>query len=156
MGMKRTRAALLLAALAALGCGRKEPPENASVNVAPPMAQAPRVEIGASAELDSGNVAYRAKDFRAALAHYRTATERQPTLAAAWFGLYMAQSAVGDKAAADSALRRVQALEPGLVGAHPAPGASGAPQGGAALPPGHPATAPAQMPPGHPTTSGSR
>lgn len=103
---------------------------------------------GAAAQLDSGNTAYRAKDYAGALAHYRTATETEPRSAAGWFGVYMAQSALGNKAAADSALAHAQRLDPGMAGAHPTSGGTDS-----GLPPGHPRMDPRGMPPGHPTPS---
>lgn len=158
MGIERTRAVLLLTALAVAGCGRKEQPGTPATTAGTgTMTETPRVELGTSAQLDSGNTAFRAKDYQGALAHYRKATEREPALAAGWFGLYMAQSALGDKAGADSSMRKVQALAPGTMGAHPAPGSGTMPgSGGAALPPGHPGSAPAQLPPGHPATTTTR
>ncbi len=141
--------------LAAAACGKKEQASagagagaGGAGAAAPAPAAGPQVELGAAARLDSGNAAYRAKDFKGALAHYRASADRAPSLAAAWFGLYMAQSALGDKAGADSSMRKVQELAPGTMGAHPSaaePGASGEAGGtGAATGPGRP------LPPGHP------
>ncbi len=136
-------APLVLVVVAA--CGRKAPATTGGAAVDTGTTGRPAVALGAAAQLDSGNAAFRAKDYTGALAHYRGAAERQPQLAAAWFGVYMAQSALGNKTAADSAMRRAQALDPGMVGGHPT---SPAPEG--ALPPGHPATGAAPLPAGHP------
>ncbi len=144
------RALLRVGAVVALvpwasACTRPQAPatEAETTAVAPSAASAPApaVELGASAQLDSGNVAYRAKDYPAALVHYRSAAARQPSLAAAWMGISMAQTALGNKAAADSAMRRVEELAPGTMSAHPAgaPGGPSAPGASGALPPGHPA-----------------
>jgi len=137
--MRIPRALAVTAAILALGCGRGqrsagEPPaDRARPAESTAAGEQPRMELGAAAELDSGNVAYRAKDYPTALAHYRRATERAPRLAAAWFGVYMARNALGDRAGADSAMRVVQSIAPGTMGGHPA-GTSGG-----SLPAGHPA-----------------
>jgi Flp pilus assembly protein TadD len=59
-----------------------------------------------------GNAAYRSRDFATALRHYDSAVRLSSEEAAPWFGVYMAQQALGNRAAADSALRRAQALAP--------------------------------------------
>ncbi len=147
--MRILRTIAVLAAMLTVACGRGQPPANETTGTAGTPAagvEPPRVELGAAAQLDSGNAAYRAKDYRGALAHYQQAAQRAPRLAAAWFGIYMAKGQLGDKAGADSAMRMVQSIAPGTMGAHPAGGSSGG------LPPGHPAVgAPA---PGSSTPSG--
>lgn len=65
------------------------------------------------AQLDSGNALFREKDHEGALAHYVNATERAPDLAAAWYGVYMAQHALGNMEAAEEALARAQSENPG-------------------------------------------
>lgn len=74
-----------------------------------------------TAPLDSGNAAYRAGDYGEARRHFRAAVDADSTAASAWFGVYMAERALGNEAAADSALRRAGSLgdAPGM---HPAPG----------------------------------
>lgn len=56
--------------------------------------------------LDSGNAAYRAGDYRTARRQYRAAVGADSAAAAAWFGVYMAERALDNELAADSALRR--------------------------------------------------
>jgi len=142
-------AATLVAALLSAGCGRSQPPgRDAAQAPAATASGAPRMELGAGVQLDSGNSSYRAKDYAGALAHYRNAAGRDPSLVAAWFGIYMAQTAMGNTVGADSAMQKVQALAPGTMSAHPATGATGATgasgsaggtgAGAGALPPGHP------------------
>lgn len=65
------------------------------------------------AQIDSGNAAYSAGNFEEALRHYRTAAEAGPEIPATWFGIYMAQHALGNLAGADSALERVKSIAPG-------------------------------------------
>lgn len=71
--------------------------------------------------LDSGNAAYRADDYRGARRHFRAAVEADSTVAAAWFGVYMVERALGNDGAADSALRRAGGLDD-ATGMHPGPG----------------------------------
>ena len=86
-----------------------------------PSAQATRGEMApeAVAKLDSGNAAYRADDFQAALAHYTRVTELEPEQSSGWFGVYMAQKALGHEVAADSAFEKAQGLAPGASLIHP-------------------------------------
>ena len=69
---------------------------------------------GLVAVVDSGNAAYRAGDYDEAARIFRGGTERFPHQGAPWFGLYMAEHARGNIAAADSALARSEALTPSL------------------------------------------
>jgi len=64
------------------------------------------------AQLDSGSAAFREDDHEAALAHYTKATELGPDVAAAWFGVYMAQHALGNQEAAEAALEKAQSVNP--------------------------------------------
>ena len=68
--------------------------------------------------LDSGNVAFRAKKYDAALAFYSKASSATPQHAAPWFGTYMVAKAIGNTQLADSALRMVKARAPDIQ-AHP-------------------------------------
>lgn len=61
---------------------------------------------GVPAALDSGNAAYRSGNYRAALEQFESITEEHPGVQAGWFGVYMAHRALGNAAAADSAMRR--------------------------------------------------
>ena len=79
------------------------------------------------AQLDSGNLAFRGKDYEVALTHYRSATELMPDNAAAWFGITMAAEALGRPEVADSGIERARALAPGASLIH-APDSSGAMQ----------------------------
>ncbi|MFV2007894.1 MAG: hypothetical protein ACC667_10625 [Longimicrobiales bacterium] len=65
------------------------------------------------AHVDSGNTAFRDEDLEEALRHYTTAAEGMPDNAAAWFGVNMAQLALGNQAAADSALDMARKAAPG-------------------------------------------
>lgn len=68
--------------------------------------------------VDSGNTAFRVKDYDGALAFYRKASQSDPTHAAPWFGTYMVGQAMKNTALADSALAMVRARAPEMQ-SHP-------------------------------------
>jgi tetratricopeptide (TPR) repeat protein len=67
----------------------------------------------AVAQLDSGSVAFRRDDYEAALAHYTRVAELEPDFGAGWFGIYMAQRALGNEEAATAALEQAESIVPG-------------------------------------------
>lgn len=77
---------------------------------------------GVTVHLDSGNVAYRAGEYEEARRHFLAAVSADSTASAGWFGVYMAERALGNDAAADSALQRAGGLGE-ASGMHPSPGA---------------------------------
>ncbi|HKK07512.1 MAG TPA: hypothetical protein VKA44_01360 [Gemmatimonadota bacterium] len=79
-------------------------------------------------QLDSGNAAYRAGDYGEAMRHYRATIATVPDLASGWFGVYMAATAMGDSAAADSAKARMGDLG-GAASAHMVPHGGASPHG---------------------------
>lgn len=87
----------------------REDVQQARDNLAPDVAEA----------IDSGNAAYREKDYQVALEHYERAAELDEDLAAAWFGIYMAQLALGNTDAANDAMDRAQTLAPDASMIHP-------------------------------------
>jgi tetratricopeptide (TPR) repeat protein len=74
---------------------------------------------GVTAQLDSGSAAFRANDLEGALRHYTRAAQLGPDVAAAWFGVYMAEDALGHDVSAAEALRRAQEVVPGATLIHP-------------------------------------
>lgn len=80
-----------------------------------------RLPEPALAQLDSGNAAFREKDYPEALRHYRGAAELAPEAPAPWFGIYMAERAVGNFTAADSAMDRAESLAADATLVHPEP-----------------------------------
>lgn len=109
---------ILAAGLLLAGCKKEQAPKQ-PLGGAQAMTPAPKLEPKAQVQLDSGNTAYRAKDYQTALTHYQAAVEAAPHAPATWFGVYMAQSALGNKPAADSAMRKARALAPGATLMHP-------------------------------------
>jgi tetratricopeptide (TPR) repeat protein len=72
------------------------------------------------AQIDTANEAFRAGDHQAALEHYTKARDMKNDVAAAWFGIYMAQHALGNDSAAQAALAEAQKISPGATLIHPA------------------------------------
>ncbi len=67
----------------------------------------PGLNAVAAARLDSGNVAFRVKQYDVALGYYRGAADAVPNHAAPWYGIYMVAQATKNTALADSALKAV-------------------------------------------------
>ena len=79
-----------------------------------------KISLTAQTAIDSGNVAYRRGDYKAANAFFRQAARAEPKNVAGWYGVYMAEAKLGNQAAADSAHAIVANLAPELpAGAHP-------------------------------------
>lgn len=110
-----------LAALATVACGGQKGNEQKTGSITAGEVRAQRANLPPElvAALDSGNAAFRAGDYEAALQQYRKAVELRKDVAAGWFGVYMAQRALGNIAAADSALSVAQKLAPGATLIHP-------------------------------------
>ncbi|HEX8696742.1 MAG TPA: hypothetical protein VF746_30265 [Longimicrobium sp.] len=126
---------LLLLAAASSACGGGEPAERVPLGEAASGAgSAPRLPPAVQAQLDSGNAAYRAGDYRAALGHYREAARRGPDQAAPWFGVAMAAEKTGDRALGDSARARLRELSPGMGGDVHHPGGTVPPESASAVP----------------------
>lgn len=93
----------------ATGSISREDVQQARENLDPDVADA----------IDSGNAAYRDQEYQVALEHYQRAAELDEELAAAWFGIYMAQLALGNAEAANDAMDRAQSLAPDANMIHP-------------------------------------
>jgi tetratricopeptide (TPR) repeat protein len=91
------------------------PDDQPTRSIDPDAAERTRAELPAELveHLDSGNAAYRAHDFELAREQYRAAVALDSTSTAAWFGVFMAERALGNAEAADEALSRAQDLAPG-------------------------------------------
>ena len=74
----------------------------------PPLDASAPLSRTASAALDSGNAAFRVKNYELALRLYREAAVAAPTHASPWFGIFMVGEATGDHVLRDSAKREVQ------------------------------------------------
>ena len=78
-----------------------------------------------TARVDSANLAYSEGRYEDAAATYHELSREHADVGAVWFGLYMAEHALGNDAVADSALARAEAIAPGLGGMHQAAESSG-------------------------------
>jgi hypothetical protein len=82
-------------------------------------AHVPALGPALQAELDAGNAAYRARQFEVALAHYSAVVRMDAELAAGWYGVALAQGALGDSVSRSLALAEVERLAPEIVVHHP-------------------------------------
>lgn len=107
----------LAVALSLVGCR----PDDQRTDTIDPTPQKALEDMApeAVAQLDSANAAQKAGDYTVALGHYRRVTEIEPGQASGWFGLFMANRALGNQSAADSALAHAQSLAPGATLIHP-------------------------------------
>lgn len=128
------RTAACMAAIAALtftGCDRPDDQETGSLSREDVLQAREGLDPSYRAALDSGNVAYRAREYDEALRYFEEATEIDADVPAGWFGVYMAELALGNVEAANAAMERAQELAPGATLMHPeeparAPGGTGA------------------------------
>lgn len=111
---------MMLALAAAAGC-RPEDQRTDSIDPFEAMQRRENFPPGVAERLDSANAAFRADRHQDALDHYTAVTELAPDVAAGWFGVYMAQHALGNETAAREALERAQTSVPGATLLHPTP-----------------------------------
>lgn len=123
---------MLLLALVAAGASacREQPDDQQTGSLSGDEVRAVRADwpAGVSAQIDSGNEAYKAKDYDAARRHYqealRLAGDMKEPRVTGYFGLYMVEHAVGDTVAAAAAMKEAQALAPEASLMHGMPGDS--------------------------------
>lgn len=117
--MKRVLA--FVVSIFSIGTGACLPDDQRTDRLDPEAGRNIRAEwpLGVVAQVDSGNAAFRVRDHEAALRHYREAVALMPDNSSAWYGIYMAERALGNEAAADSALTRTHDLSPGATLLHP-------------------------------------
>lgn len=113
--MRATRATLLLLALTASSCGRPSDQRTGSLDPMEALRKRQEMPVEVQAQLDSGSASFRAQDLSEALRHYTAATDLDGGAAAGWFGVYMAQKALGHAEEAQAALERVRSLAPGAT-----------------------------------------
>lgn len=108
---------LLIALVAVLAC---RPTEQRTDSIDPNAGARDRalMQPEVVAQLDSGSLAFRNDDYEAALVHYRSVTDLDPSIGAGWFGVYMAQRELGDLEAAEAALEQARRLIPGATLLH--------------------------------------
>lgn len=112
--------ALVLSCVMAAACGAngtdspKQPlnaggaPGAVPTTDGPPVDQLPPgMTPMAAAHLDSGNVAFRARQYDQAMVYYRKAVLDVPEHAAPWYGIFMVAQATKNSALADSASKAI-------------------------------------------------
>lgn len=111
----------LAATLLLTGCDRGDDQQTGAIRDRDVLAARAALDPAVVEALDSGNVAYRNRDYQRALAHYNAALAMDEELAAGWFGVYMAQLALGNPDAAAAAMEQARRYAPGATLMHPAP-----------------------------------
>lgn len=114
-----TRALLLASCVVAAACGANgtdSPKQPLGSAAAAPVSDAPapdQLPAGMTplsvAHLDSGNVAFRARQYDQAMVYYRKAVADVPDHAAPWYGIFMVAQATKNSALADSATNAIAA-----------------------------------------------
>lgn len=113
-------ALILVGAAALVACGpRGDDQETGSISREDVLEARQELEPAVLAAIDSGNAAYRERRYAAARDHYAGAARLDDDVAAAWFGLYMAELALGNTEAAEAAMDRARDLAPGASLIHP-------------------------------------
>ncbi len=98
--------------LSAMQIGAAAGPADASAG--PPADQLPPgLTAVAAARLDSGNVAFRARQYAQALAYYRAAARDVPEHPAPWYGVFMVASATNNQPLVDSATQAIASRQGG-------------------------------------------
>lgn len=116
--MKTSRFLVTLLALAAVAASTAcRPKEEKTGDISAQQAtKAPEgVPPAVQAQLDSANAAFRAGDHETALEHYTKARDLKSDDPSAWFGIYMAQKALGNEDSANAALAEAQKISPGAT-----------------------------------------
>ena len=129
--MKRRVMASVVLLVTLAACGGPQPDDQLTGSIdSATWEHARTLPPGVREALDAGTAAFRDRDLQAARTHYLRAVELGPNQSPAWFGLAMVERQLGNIAAADSAMMRVQALAPeaSLITT----------DSGAVLPPNHP------------------
>jgi thioredoxin-like negative regulator of GroEL len=94
------------------GCERPDDQRTDTITDRDVRAAREQLAPAVAAALDSGNAAYRARDYQRALQHYNAVVQADERLAAGWFGIYMAQLAMGNVEAAEAAMAQARIHAP--------------------------------------------
>jgi tetratricopeptide (TPR) repeat protein len=129
---------MAVAALGLVACERPDDQRTETITDRDVLTARQQLDPAVAAALDSGNVAYRARDYQRALEHYNEAVAMNAELAAGWFGIYMAQLALGNPDAAEAAMAQARIHAPQASLMHPDPDLG--------VPADHPALQPDPLP----------
>lgn len=113
------RATVLFALVLSVGACRPDDQRTDSIDLDEARQQRESWAPELTTHIDAGNEAIRADSFDVAREHFVTATTLAPDVAAAWFGLYLAEQGRGDTEAAMEALERAQSIASGASLIHP-------------------------------------
>jgi len=113
--MSTRHAWVVLLALAAVVSCRPDDQRTDTLDASSGMKTRDEMDPAVVSQLDSGSAAYRAHDFEGSLLHYRRVTELDEDVAAGWFGVYMAERALGNGDEAEAALERARSAVPGAT-----------------------------------------
>lgn len=107
--------------LAGIVCACSRPDDQKTGTITTDNAAQTRADMSPELKmhLDSGNAAFRRKDYPVARTHYQAAIAADEKQPAGWFGIYMVELAAGNAEAAGKALDRAQKLVPGATLIHP-------------------------------------
>jgi tetratricopeptide (TPR) repeat protein len=119
--MRQPWTLVLVAATMLAACDRPDDQRTDSIRDRDVAAARAELDPAVRDALDEGNAAYRARDYDAALRHFQTVVERNETVAAGWFGIYMSQLALGNPEAAEAAMEQARIHAPGASLMHPDP-----------------------------------
>jgi tetratricopeptide (TPR) repeat protein len=108
----RITAIALLAALAACQNAPRDDQRTGSVRAEDLDRARARLSPEVRTELDSANEAYRRGEYEAARERYQVVVRLDESVAAGWFGIYMAETALGNADAAETAIRRAREAAP--------------------------------------------
>jgi tetratricopeptide (TPR) repeat protein len=117
----RSTTAVAAALLALMACDRPDDQRTETISDRDVLQARQQLDPAVTAALDAGNAAYRAREYQRALDHYHEAVSRDRDLAAGWFGIYMAQLALGNADAAEAAMEQARTLAPGATLMQPDP-----------------------------------
>lgn len=115
MSANRLVPMVILLALGAMASCRPEDQRTDTIDLQEAVQERESLDPAVVIHLDSGSALFRAEDHQGALEHYRRAVELNPDATAAWFGVYMAERALGNVEAATEALERAQRQVPGAT-----------------------------------------
>lgn len=109
----------MMTALLLTGCDRPDDQQTGSIQDRDVLAARAQLDPEVRDALDRGNAAYRDRDYEQALEHYHAAVRMDEALAAGWFGIYMAELALGNADAAEAAMEQARIHAPGASLMHP-------------------------------------
>jgi tetratricopeptide (TPR) repeat protein len=119
---RRTVLTALTGAILLAACERPDDQRTGTIEAGDVQAARAELDPAVVDALDSGNAAYRDRDYEQALEHYQTVVDMDERVAAGWFGIYMAHLALGNAEAAEAAMEQARIHAPDATLMHPDPG----------------------------------